>query len=115
MNVKSWLAEDDTREFTVRITAPVSDFKALLKQLESIRSHGWHAWPLCGLVSCIEKVIADLDKVHLAHARDDAPKPERDTAMGTPRSVKKSHRTDPGPGDGRGYYEEDAPGYDEAS
>lgn len=64
MDVRAKLSSYEKQDFTITLRAPVSDWRAMLKQMESVKQHGWVAWPMGGLVDAITKMIDDLDKTH---------------------------------------------------
>lgn len=64
MNVKAQLKSYEQVDFSITLSAPVSDWRAALAQFEGLRNHGHVAWPLLGLRACIEKMLDDLDRTH---------------------------------------------------
>ena len=64
MIVKAQLKSYEEVKFSITLTAPVTDWRAVMKQLANLKDHGWTAWPLSGFVGCIEKMLSDLDKTH---------------------------------------------------
>lgn len=78
METKASLQSYEQLQFSVITTAPVSDWRALLKQLEKMREATGsvtgsfnYAWPLSGFVSNVEKVLNDLAKTHAASVKDE--------------------------------------------
>lgn len=67
MDVKARLGNYDKIQFSITLTAPVEDWRAMLRQLESLKSTaGYYAWPAGGFIECVQKMLADLDKTHAA-------------------------------------------------
>jgi hypothetical protein len=65
MNVKGQLKSYEELEFSITLTAPVNDWRVLLKQLERIKQEtGYYAWPVGGFVGAVSSMLSDLDKTH---------------------------------------------------
>lgn len=64
MQVKAKLTTYEKVDFSINLTAPVSDWRAARKQLDGLKDNGWVAWPLSGFVGAIDKMLEDLDKTH---------------------------------------------------
>jgi len=67
MHSKAKLPSYEQLELSITTTASVEDWRALLKQLQALKDGDWYAWPVSGLISCIEQLLSDLDKTHLAY------------------------------------------------
>lgn len=69
MHVKAKLASYEKLALSVNLTAPVEDWRTMLKQLEGIKnSSGYYGWPASGLVDCISSILSQLDKTHAGTA-----------------------------------------------
>lgn len=64
MHIKAALHSYEKLAFSVTTTAPVEDWRAVLRQLEKLKEGGYYAWPLSGFIGCIQKMLQDLDKTH---------------------------------------------------
>lgn len=64
MDTKAKLQSYEAVKFSITITAPVEDWRSALKQLGKLKEGAWVAWPLCGFVGCIDKMLSDLDRTH---------------------------------------------------
>lgn len=64
MKTRAALSSYEQVEFSITTTAPVSDWRAALKQFEKMTGDGWVGWPLSGFTACIRKMLEDLDKTH---------------------------------------------------
>jgi hypothetical protein len=54
MNVKAQLKSYEDVEFSVNMTAPVEDWRALLRELEKMKGDAlYYAWPVGGVVGCV--------------------------------------------------------------
>lgn len=75
MKTKAALQPNNDLEFTISITAPVGDWKALQRQIEKLNANSaWHGWPLSTIVAQINNVMDRLDKVY--HADVVPPSPQ---------------------------------------
>lgn len=63
---------------TLTITAPVGDFVALKKILDSYKSDEWHAWPLSGFMSTIEELIHKVNQGFYSIQMPEKPSRESD-------------------------------------
>lgn len=83
MEAKAQLQSYEQVEFSIKLTAPVTDWRAMMKQIEKMKGDSFmYGWPLSSLVGCIDKMLRDLDKTHAdsVRAEDQALK----TAEGKP-------------------------------
>lgn len=64
MQTKAQLKSYETLEFAITLTAPVEDWRAMLKRLEGLKDSGHYAWPVGGFVGCIRSMLENLDKTH---------------------------------------------------
>lgn len=64
MHTKAQLKSYEDLEFAITITAPVEDWRAMLKRLEGLKDGGSYAWPVGGFVGCIRSMVENLDKTH---------------------------------------------------
>lgn len=64
MRALAKLKPNEDQEFSITLTAAVSDWRALIRQMAPIKSSSWFAWPGSVLMSTIEGVISDLDKTY---------------------------------------------------
>jgi hypothetical protein len=67
MQVKAKLQSYEALELTITLTAPVEDWRAMLRQFDKLRVSSPYsavAWPASGFVSCIEQMLTDLDQTH---------------------------------------------------
>ena len=65
MKSKAKLASYEDLEFSITLTAPVADWRNMLKKLEPLQSSaGYYQWPVGGLVGCIGSMLSNLDKTH---------------------------------------------------
>ena len=65
MKTAAALQPNDKLEFSIKTTAPVSDWKAMLHQLEELNeSKVWFGWPLSTFVSQVREVLERLDKTY---------------------------------------------------
>jgi hypothetical protein len=65
MQTKARLSSYEEVEFSITLTAPVSDWRTMLKKLEDLNRPNVHyAWPVGGLVGCIRSMLDNLDKTH---------------------------------------------------
>lgn len=83
----------------MKTTAPVSDWKALLRQLEELnKTSVWFAWPLSTFVSQIKEVLDRLDKTYHTD-KDDAQSPQ---ALAEPSQNKDGEGSEIPRPDGKG-------------
>jgi hypothetical protein len=75
MRVKSSLSSYENVEFTITLTAPVEDWRALLRLVEKLNTAAGnytYAWPLGGLIGAVRSMLENLDKTHAdAICKDD--------------------------------------------
>lgn len=64
MRALAKLKPNEEQEFSITLTASVSDWRALIRQMDAIKNGAWYAWPASTLVSAIQGVISDLDKTY---------------------------------------------------
>lgn len=65
MQVKAQLKSYEELDFALTITAPVSDWRALLRQLEKMKGDSYsYAWPVGGVVGSVRSMLDNLDKTH---------------------------------------------------
>ena len=65
MQVKAQLKSYEDLEFSLAISAPVGDWRALLRQLEKMKGDSFsYGWPVGGIVGCVRSMLDNLDKTH---------------------------------------------------
>lgn len=68
MHTKAALMNYEKLAFSITTTAPVEDWREMLKQVKELNEISGQsyscAWPLSGIVGCIRKMLEDLDKTH---------------------------------------------------
>ena len=68
MQAKAKLSSYEDVEFSITLTAPVTDWRAMNRQLEKLQTDAggspFFAWPLSSLVSSIKETLAKLDRTH---------------------------------------------------
>ena len=64
MQTKAQLQSYENLEFEITLTAPVDDWRAMLKRLEGLKEGGGYVWPVSGFVGCIRSMLDNLDKTH---------------------------------------------------
>jgi hypothetical protein len=64
MHVKAMLKDYEKLAFSVAISAPVEEWRAMVRQAETLSGGSSIDWPLSGFVACVRKMLADLDKTH---------------------------------------------------
>lgn len=65
MHVKAQLKSYEKLNFSLAISAPVEDWRAFLKQLEKMKGDAlYYAWPVGGVVGCVQSMLDNLDKTH---------------------------------------------------
>lgn len=73
MNVKASLQSYEEVEFSITMTAPVEDWRALVRQIEKLNgSSRLCAWPLSGVLNCIQSTLSDLDRTHAGSVAKDS-------------------------------------------
>lgn len=70
MDAKGKLQSYELVEFSITLTAPVTDWRAMSRQIKDLSSKAtgspWLCWPLSNLDASIERMLSDLDKTHEA-------------------------------------------------
>jgi hypothetical protein len=65
MQVKAQLQSYENLDFSLKITAPVEDWRELLRQLEKMKGDAvYYAWPVGGIVGSVRSMLDNLDKTH---------------------------------------------------
>ncbi len=65
MDVRAELQSYEQVKFSITLSAPVEDWRAMLKRLEGLKDGYHYAWPVGGFVGCIQSVLDNLDKTHV--------------------------------------------------
>ena len=71
MKAKAQLTGYEGIEFSITLTAPVEDWRAVLRQLDKTTEGGWIAWPLSGFANAVRETLKNLDKTHYAAIEKD--------------------------------------------
>lgn len=65
MDAKATLQSYEQVEFSITMTAPVTDWRAMLSQIQKLNGNNYScAWPLSGFKAAISKMLDNLDKTH---------------------------------------------------
>lgn len=75
MIVKAQLKSYEKLEFSLNITAPVEDWRALLRKLAEMKGDSlYYPWPVGGVVGSVRSMLDNLDKTHSdAVCKEDQP------------------------------------------
>lgn len=65
MNVKAQLKSYEKLPFSLNITAPVEEWRSLLRELEKMKGDSlYYAWPVGGIFGSVRSMLDNLDKTH---------------------------------------------------
>jgi hypothetical protein len=65
MHVKAQLKSYEKLPFSITISAPVEDWRALLRELERMKGDAvYYVWPVGGIVGSVRSMLDNLDKTH---------------------------------------------------